>query len=89
MIKINNFSEFYGLLVKMNLNRTPPFDVFVNNVERYKEMCACGDNNGKTERRKIIENQYKALASGMFSQHAKKLKQPIEIYVNQLLLKRY
>ena len=89
MTYIKNFTEFYNLIKHMNLQTVAPFDNFIYNVEKYKAACDCADHVARLEKRKISENQYVAIASGIFSQYVGRLKTPVELSCNDKVFRKY
>ena len=87
-MRVNNFSEFYSLLKRMNLQSVSPYNNFINCVDVYMHMCNCGNLRERAIKKQQAVNQYISLSKGVFSQHAKSVS-PIFFYNDSKLIIKY
>ena len=73
-MNINNFTEFYNLIISCGLQSTSPFDNFVKTVNQYIVLCSCADASGKESKLRDSKNMYVSIINGSVSSYINTLK---------------
>jgi hypothetical protein len=68
-MNISNFSEFYNLIARCNLQNTSPFSIFKSHVDDYKAHCNCNNPDVRSNKKAQCVATYINLATGSISSY--------------------